>query len=103
MTRVCRLYQRIDRNPLDLLPLLAELTTHLALGAISPRSRQRRPRARAVQDDSAVVVPAMQRDLSTGRVLTVSSSTASRSPTWPGCAPPVDPARWSEAHASTFA
>ena len=31
VTRVCRLYQLVDREPLELLPLLEELTRHLAL------------------------------------------------------------------------
>jgi ubiquinone biosynthesis protein len=72
MTRVCRLYQRVDRNPLDLLPLLAELTTHLALELDFRREADSADRVRALfKDDRAVVVPAIQRDLSTGRVLTM--------------------------------
>jgi predicted unusual protein kinase regulating ubiquinone biosynthesis (AarF/ABC1/UbiB family) len=72
VTRVCRLYQLVDRNPLDLLPLLAELTTHLALELDFRREADNADRVRALfVDEGYVVVPEIQRDLSTRRVLTM--------------------------------
>jgi ubiquinone biosynthesis protein len=72
VTRVCRLYQLVDRNPLELLPLLAELTRHLALELDFRREADSADRVRALfKDEGYVIVPEMQRDLSTGRVLTM--------------------------------
>ena len=72
VTRVCRLYRLVDPNPLDLLPLLTEMTTHLALELDFRREADSADRVRALfKDDSAVIVPEIQRDLSTGRVLTM--------------------------------
>src|SRR5215470_5082530 len=72
VTRVCQLYQLVDRNPLDLLPLLAELTTHLALGLDFQREADSADRVRELfKDEGYVIVPEMQRDLSTRRVLTM--------------------------------
>jgi ubiquinone biosynthesis protein len=72
VTRVCRLYQLVDRNPLDLLPLLEELTKHLALELDFEREADSAERVRDLfKDDGYVVVPEMQRDLSTHRVLTM--------------------------------
>ena len=72
VTRVCRVYRLVDRNPLDLLPLLEELTTHLALELDFRREADSADRVRALfKDEGYVVVPEMQRDLSTRRVLTM--------------------------------
>jgi predicted unusual protein kinase regulating ubiquinone biosynthesis (AarF/ABC1/UbiB family) len=72
VTRVCRLYQLVDRNPLDLLPLLEELTTHLALELDFQREADNADRVRALfSDEGCVVVPEIERDLSTRRVLTM--------------------------------
>ena len=72
VTRVCRLYELVDRNPLDLLPLLDELTRHLALELDFRREADSADRVRALfKDEGYVVVPEMQRDLSTQRVLTM--------------------------------
>jgi len=72
VTRVCRLYQWVDRNPLDLLPLLTELTTHLALELDFRREADNADRVRELfKDEGYVVVPRIERDLSTRRVLTM--------------------------------
>ena len=72
VTRVCRLYQLVDRNPLDLLPLVEELTKHLALELDFRREADSADRVRELfKDEGYVVVPEMQRDLSTRRVLTM--------------------------------
>jgi len=72
VTRVCRLYQHIDRDPLELLPLLNELTRHLALELDFQREADSADRVRELfKDDPSVVVPRIHRDLSTRRVLTM--------------------------------
>ena len=72
MRRVCRIYQRVDREPLELLPLLDELTRHLALELDFMREADSADRVRALfADEGSVVVPAIHRDLSTRRVLTM--------------------------------
>jgi predicted unusual protein kinase regulating ubiquinone biosynthesis (AarF/ABC1/UbiB family) len=72
MRRVCRVYQRVDREPLELLPLLDELTRHLALELDFNREADSADRVRALfADEGGVVVPVMHRDLSTRRVLTM--------------------------------
>ncbi|MBI1814421.1 MAG: AarF/ABC1/UbiB kinase family protein [Deltaproteobacteria bacterium] len=72
MTRICRIYQLVDREPLELLPLLQELTRHLALELDFRREADSADRVRALfKDDPHVLVPAMHRDLSTRRVLTM--------------------------------
>jgi ubiquinone biosynthesis protein len=72
VTRVCRAYQLVDRNPLDLLPLLQELTTHLALELDFRREADSADRVRTLfEDEGYVVVPRIHRDLSARRVLTM--------------------------------
>jgi ubiquinone biosynthesis protein len=72
VTRVCRLYQLVDRNSLDLLPLVREMTAHLALELDFRREADSADRVRALfADDEAVIVPRICRDLSTRRVLTM--------------------------------
>jgi ubiquinone biosynthesis protein len=72
VTRICRVYQWVDRQPLDLLALLDELTRHLALELDFRREADNADRVRGLfADDPGVVVPEMQRDLSTRRVLTM--------------------------------
>jgi len=72
VTRVCRIYELVDRNPLELLPLLEELTRHLALELDFRREADSADRVRELfKDEGYVVVPEMQRDLSSGRVLTM--------------------------------
>ena len=72
ITRICRVYQRVDRNPLDLLPLLEELTRHLSLELDFLREADSADRVRELfKDDASVLVPAIHRDLSTARLLTM--------------------------------
>jgi ubiquinone biosynthesis protein len=72
VTRVCRIYQRVDREPLELLPLVEELTRHLTLELDFDREADSADRVRTLfQDDPAVRVPRMYRELSTRRVLTM--------------------------------
>lgn len=72
VTRICRIYQLVDRNPIDLLPLLEELTHHLALELDFRREADSADRVRDLfKDEGYVAVPAMHRDLSSRRVLTM--------------------------------
>ena len=72
VTRVCRIYQLVDRNPLDLLPLVEELTRYLALELDFQREADSADRVRALfKDEGYVAVPEIHRDLSTRRVLTM--------------------------------
>jgi len=72
MTRVCWAYQLIDRDPLELLPLVEELTKYLALELDFAREADSADRVRELfRDEGYVVVPEIHRDLSTRRVLTM--------------------------------
>jgi ubiquinone biosynthesis protein len=72
VTRLCRVYQAIDREPLELVPLLEELTRHLALELDFQREADSADRVRTLfQDDPFVRIPLVHRDLSTRRVLTM--------------------------------
>jgi predicted unusual protein kinase regulating ubiquinone biosynthesis (AarF/ABC1/UbiB family) len=72
VTRVCRIYQLVDRNPLDLLPLVEELTRYLALELDFQREADSADRVRELfKDEGYVAVPEIHRDLSTRRVLTM--------------------------------
>jgi ubiquinone biosynthesis protein len=72
VTRVCRIYQRVDREPLELVPLLDELTRHLALELDFRREADSADRVRKLfADDALVRVPRIHRELSTRRVLTM--------------------------------
>ncbi|HVP30221.1 MAG TPA: AarF/UbiB family protein [Myxococcota bacterium] len=68
--RACRLYERLDPQPLELLPLLTELATHLALELDFRREADSADRVREIfADDPSVVVPRIHREWSTSRVL----------------------------------
>jgi predicted unusual protein kinase regulating ubiquinone biosynthesis (AarF/ABC1/UbiB family) len=70
MRRICRIYERLDPQPLELLPLLDELARHLALELDFRREADSADRVRALfEKDRTVVVPRIHRELSTGRVL----------------------------------
>jgi predicted unusual protein kinase regulating ubiquinone biosynthesis (AarF/ABC1/UbiB family) len=72
MRRACRLYERFDPQPLPLLPLLTELTDHLALELDFAREAESADRVRALfGDDPSVKVPEMLREWSTRRLLTM--------------------------------
>ncbi len=70
MERACRVYERFDPQPLELLPLLRELTTHLGMELDFRREGQSADRVRGLfADDGRVVVPRIHHQLSTGRLL----------------------------------
>ncbi len=72
MRRVCRIYARLDRQPLELLPLVTEFTRHLALELDFEREADCADRVRELfVRDGTVVVPAIHREWSTRRVLTM--------------------------------
>ncbi len=70
LRRACRIYERLDPQPLELLPLLTELTQHLSLELDFRREADSADRVRELfADDPHVVVPRMHREWSTRRVL----------------------------------
>lgn len=70
MRRACRVYEVFDPQPIELLPLLTELTRHLALELDFRREADSADRVRSVfAEDDTVVVPEMYREVSTRRVL----------------------------------
>ena len=70
MTRVCRVYDFFDPQPLPLLPLLTELTTHLAMELDFVREGECAERVRELfSDDPHVKIPEIHREWSTKRVL----------------------------------
>jgi len=70
MERACRIYERIDPQPLELLPLLQELTTYLGFELDFRREAQSCDRVRELfAADDYVKIPGIHHALSTGRVL----------------------------------
>jgi predicted unusual protein kinase regulating ubiquinone biosynthesis (AarF/ABC1/UbiB family) len=70
MERACRVYERFDPQPLELLPLLKELTTHIGMELDMRREAASCERVRAMfADDPRVWIPRVHHELSTGRVL----------------------------------
>ena len=70
LQRVCRIYERFDSNPLELLPLLTELTTHIGYELDFLREADSADRVRGLfASDPSVEVPEMYREWSTRRVL----------------------------------
>jgi predicted unusual protein kinase regulating ubiquinone biosynthesis (AarF/ABC1/UbiB family) len=68
--RGCAVYERLDPQPIELMPLLMELTSHLALELDFLREADAADRVRAIfADDPSVVVPRIHREWSTRRVL----------------------------------
>ena len=58
LRRICRIYERFDPQPLELLPLLDELQTHLALELDFRREVENADRMRALfAEDKSVLVP----------------------------------------------
>lgn len=70
MRRVCRVYELFDPQPLALLPLLTELTTHLGYELDFVREADCAERVRALfADDPHVKIPEIHRTWSRQRVL----------------------------------
>jgi predicted unusual protein kinase regulating ubiquinone biosynthesis (AarF/ABC1/UbiB family) len=70
MRRACRVYEFFDPQPLELLPLVMELTRYLALELDFGLEAQHADRIRGLfAEDDSVVVPRMHPALSTRRVL----------------------------------
>ncbi len=70
MRRACIVYEWFDKEPLELLPLLTELTTHLAYELDFEREGRSCKRVRELfADNPNVIVPAIHREWSTKRVL----------------------------------
>jgi len=72
MRRLCRIYERFDPQPLELLPLVLELTQHLTLELDFIREAECADRIRELfARDGTVVIPRIHREWSTRRVLTM--------------------------------
>jgi len=72
MTAICRIYERLDPQPLELMPLLQELQKHLSLELDFRREVQSAERiAELFKDDPAVTVPRVYHEFSSGRVITM--------------------------------
>ena len=70
MRRVCRVYEYFDPQPLELLPLLTELTTYLGYELDFEREADSSDRIRELfAEDSHVKVPEVLREWSTKRLL----------------------------------
>jgi len=68
--RACRIYEWLDPQPLELLPLLRELTTHVGFELDMEREARSADRVRAMfADDRGVIVPRIHHALSTKRLL----------------------------------
>jgi predicted unusual protein kinase regulating ubiquinone biosynthesis (AarF/ABC1/UbiB family) len=70
LERACRIYERVDPQPLELLPLLRELTTHVGFELDMEREARSADRVRAMfVNDRSVIVPRIHHELSTKRLL----------------------------------
>jgi predicted unusual protein kinase regulating ubiquinone biosynthesis (AarF/ABC1/UbiB family) len=70
MERACRVYEWVDPQPLELLPLLRELTTHVGFELDMEREARSADRVREMfADDPHVIVPRIHHELSTKRLL----------------------------------
>jgi predicted unusual protein kinase regulating ubiquinone biosynthesis (AarF/ABC1/UbiB family) len=70
MRRACRVYEFLDPQPLALMPLLSELTTHIGYELDFVREADSADRIRAMfADDDRVVVPRIHREWSRPRLL----------------------------------
>ncbi len=70
LRRACRIYERFDPQPLELLPLLTELTDHIALELDFLREADSADRVRELfREDQRVVIPEIHREWCTRRVL----------------------------------
>src|SRR5262249_18964227 len=72
LRRICIIYERFDPQPLELLPLLDELQTHLALELDFRREVENADRIRALfARDRSVIVPEIEYAHSAARVITM--------------------------------
>jgi len=72
MHRVCSVYERFDPQPIELLPLLTELTRHIGFELDFEREAESADHIRELfRDDPKVVVPRIHREWSTPRILTM--------------------------------
>ncbi len=72
MRRACAVYEYFDPQPIELLPLLAELTAHLEMELDFRREADCADRVREIfAEHGGVVVPEIHREWSTRRVLTM--------------------------------
>jgi predicted unusual protein kinase regulating ubiquinone biosynthesis (AarF/ABC1/UbiB family) len=70
MERACRVYEWVDPQPLELLPLLRELTTHVGFELDMEREARSADRVREMfAKDRHVIVPRIHHELSTKRLL----------------------------------
>lgn len=70
MTRICKIYERFDPQPLALLPLLEELQKHLALELDFTREVESAERVRELfKDEAHIVVPEIYKEHCTRRVI----------------------------------
>jgi ubiquinone biosynthesis protein len=70
MERACRIYEWVDPQPLELFPLLQELTTHVGFELDMEREGRSADRVREMfADDPSVLVPRIHHELSTKRLL----------------------------------
>ena len=68
----CRIYEYFDPQPIALLPLLTEITTHTAMELDFKREADNADRVREIfSDGQGVVVPEVYRDFSSSRILTM--------------------------------
>ena len=68
--RICRIYERFDPQPIELLPLLDEMQKHLALELDFRREVENADRIRGLfANDASVVIPEIHHELSTRRVI----------------------------------
>jgi aarF domain-containing kinase len=72
LRRICQIYERFDPQPLELLPLLDELQTHLSLELDFRREVENADRIRELfAKDKSVVVPVIDYAHSRARVITM--------------------------------
>lgn len=70
--RACRVYEYFDPQPIEMLPLLTEITKHLAMELDFCREADNADRVRAIfPKGDGVVVPEVYRDWSSKKVLTM--------------------------------
>ncbi len=72
MTKICSIYERLDPQPMALMPLLEELQKHLTMELDFKREVDSAERiAELFKDDPAVTVPRVCHELSSRRVITM--------------------------------